>query len=277
LLAAKILLHYFRKLYMRPLYLHVCPALLAAGALLLGGCAIYSPTIPATPLLEKGQVEASVGLRLFAAEATAAWAPTNHLLVVAEGALRDGQASTTNGQGQTSSYQDYHHQGGVGLGYYHAPTPSAPAYVAVVGGVGFASTRLRADDDELTADWLPQPAPSTGNYQARYRRYYGQVYIAWPAPQRRVTGGASLRCSALDYTQLTLVGVPFAPASRVFVEPTGFVRFGRGPIRFQLTAGLSLPVSSDQHRATDKRTSTGSVLLGGALVLRPDLFLKQRD
>ena len=49
--------------------------LLATSTALLSGCAaVYMPTTPGTPLLEKGQVEVRAGVRSFRyAEAGAAW------------------------------------------------------------------------------------------------------------------------------------------------------------------------------------------------------------
>ena len=53
------------------------------SAAVLSGCAVYVPTVPSTPLVQKGQVELTAGLRSFTSlEAGAAWAPTAHLLLV---------------------------------------------------------------------------------------------------------------------------------------------------------------------------------------------------
>jgi hypothetical protein len=251
--------------------------LLAASATLLGGCAVYAPTVPATPVLEKNQVEASVSLRMLVApEATLAWAPTSHLLVVGEGAVQGSNGSYTT-QGQTINYKDYHRQGGLGLGYYRAPTATSPAYLAVVGGVGFASTRLHAEDLEVASPWLPFPFPVyAGEYQANYRRYYGQVYAAWPRPERRVMAGVSLRGTLVDYSRLTLNDSTFSPTNRVFLEPTAFVRFGRGPLKLQLTGGFSLPLTGNGNDPSNKRTAPTSFLFSGGLVFRPDLLKKRQ-
>lgn len=259
----------------RPLFA-TRPVMLAASTLLLSGCAIYAPTVPATPVLEKNQVEASVSLRmLIAPEATLAWAPTDHLLVVGEGAVQSSTGSYTT-QGQTINYKDYHRQGGFGLCYYRAPTATSAAYLAAVGGVGFASTRLHAEDIEVASPWLPFPFPVyAGEYKASYRRYYGQLYAAWPHPGRRVMAGVSLRGTVVDYSQLTLNDSTFAPTNRVFLEPSAFVRFGRGPVRFQLTGGFSLPFTADRDDPSDKRTAPTSFLFSAGLVFRPDLLKKQ--
>ncbi|MDO7877269.1 hypothetical protein Q5H93_21165 [Hymenobacter sp. ASUV-10] len=249
---------------------------LVASVGLLGGCAVYAPTVPATPVLEKGQVEASLSLRmLIAPEATVAWAPTSHLLVVGEGAMQGSDGSYTT-QGQTITYKDYHRQGGLGLGYYRAPTATSAAYLAAVGGVGFASTRLHAEDVEVASPWLPFPFPVyAGEYQASYRRYYGQVYAAWPHPERRVMAGVSLRGTVVDYSSLTLNDSSFTATNRAFLEPSAFVRFGRGPLKFQLTGGFSLPLTGNRNDPSDKRTAPTSFLFSGGLVFRPDLLKKR--
>ena len=60
----------------------------AAALLLLAGCTVYAPTIPSTPLVEKGQVELTAGLRgLNALEAGVAWSPVPHLLLTSEAAF----------------------------------------------------------------------------------------------------------------------------------------------------------------------------------------------
>ena len=253
----------------------VLPVLLAGVALLLGSCAVYAPTIPATPLLEKKQVEVVASLRsLVAFDGSVAWAPTTHLLVVGEAAALQNNGSYSD-QSVDLTYTDYHRQGGLGLGYYQAPTATRPAYWAAVGGVGFASTSLHAVDVGPPGFLFIPATEYRGHYQAQYRRYYGQLYAAWPRPQG-LTCGASLRGTVADYTSLTLEGQPIAPVNRVFLEPTFFMRFGQRALRGQVTAGLSLPLSDDRNNPTAKRTAPLSYLFSIGLVIRPDLLLKKQ-
>jgi hypothetical protein len=95
-----------------------CPLALA---LLLGGCAVYVPTVPSTPLITQNQVEITAGLRgINSLEVDAAWAPTAHLLLAGESALQASTTETTTNN-VTNTYHDYHRQVGLGLGYYQAP------------------------------------------------------------------------------------------------------------------------------------------------------------
>ena len=254
---------------------------LAVGAVWLNGCAVYVPTVPATPLLEKGQVEVTAGLRSFrSGELGAAWSPVPHLLVTGEVAGDLGRTSTTvtTPQGPVT-YLDTHRQGSFGLGYYRAPAGAAGSYVALLGGVGVGRTVFFAlDDYEATSPYLPFPLPTrSGVYDARYRRYYGQVYYARPAFIGDLKGGFSLRTVWLDYIRLTYDNQPVAPSNRVFLEPTVFVRSDHGPLRYYATAGLSAPLSSDRNNPANGRTATWSLLVSGGIILRPDLLRKHRE
>ena len=238
----------------------------------LGGCALYAPTVPSTPLLSKGQVQVTAGFRnLTALEGGAAWAPTNHLLLSAEGAYQ-GSETTTTTNNQTTSSRDYHRRLSLGAGYYRAPTATSRWYLAALGGVGWARTDLHAIDFTIASPWLPLPLPYlSGYYEASYRRYYAQVYVAQPAGELLHTG-FSLRSTWADYTTLTLDGQSFKPTSRLFIEPTFFLKVGNGPLQGQATLGLSMPWSRDNNNPLSKRTSPVSSLVGVSLIFRPDLL-----
>jgi hypothetical protein len=227
--------------------------------------------VPSTPLLSKGQVQVSAGFRNLAAlEGGAAWAPTNHLLLSAEGAYQ-GSETTTTTNNQTSAYHDYHRQLSLGVGYYRAPTATSRWYLAALGGIGWAKTDLHAIDFTIASPWLPLPYLS-GQYEASYRRYYAQAYVAQPAGKDLRTG-FSLRGTWADYTTLTLDGQPFAPTSRLFIEPTFFLKIGEGrPVQGQASLGLSMPWSRDNSNPLSKRTSPVSSLVGVSLIFRPDLL-----
>lgn len=200
-------------------------AYLLGLSVLLGGCAVYVPTVPSTPLLTKNQVEITAGLRgLTSLEVDAAWAPTAHLLLAAESAFQDGTTETTTNN-VTNTYHDYHRQVGLGLGYYQAPSARSAWYLAAVGGVGFASVSLHSLDVAVFYI-LPLPVIS-GRYEARYLRYYGQVYAARPLSPL-IMGGASVRGTLVDYQRLRYEGQPLGPTNRFFIEPTLFARVGHG-------------------------------------------------
>ena len=251
-----------------------CVPVLAAG-LLLGGCAVYVPTVPSTPLLTKGQVEITAGLRgVNSLELDAAWAPTNHLLLAGESAFQGSTTETTTNN-VTSTYHDAHRQVSLGVGYYQAPTERSAWYLAALGGVGFASVDLHSVDFEIASVYLPLPLPYiSGHYQARYFRYYGQVYAARPLGPR-VMGGASLRGTLVDYNQLDFDGQAVASTNRFFIEPTLFLRIGHGVVQGQGTLGMSLPTSGDITNPINKRTAPVSGLISVGVIFRPDL-LKRR-
>lgn len=243
-----------------------------AGVALLSGCAVYAPTVPSTPLLTaKGQVELTAGLRgLNSLEAGGAWSPATHWAVIGESALQSSTTETTTNN-VTTTYRDYHRQAGLGLGYYRVLLASR-LYWAAVGGAGFAAVSLHSIDFAIASPYLPLPFPYiSGHYQAQYRRYYGQLYVAQPLGER-FTGGVSVRGTWVDYSQLTLDGQSVEPTNRFFLEPTLFMRFGRGPIQAQGTLGLSLPTSGDKDNPLNKRTAPVSGLVSIGVVFRPDLL-----
>lgn len=259
------------------------PGAALLGTALLSGCAIYVPTIPATPLLKKGQVEVTAGLRGFASlEAGAAWSPAPHLLLLGESALLASTTTITTGGtapavGSTATYHDAHRQAGLGVGVYRAPTATSKWYLAAVGGLGFASRSLHSIDYEIASVYLPIPLPYySGHYEARYRRYYGQLYLA-QALSERLTEGFSLRSTWVDYTRLTLDGQTLRPTNRGFLEPTFFLRLGKGPIQGQGTFGFSFPTGGAKNDPLNKRTAPVSSLFGISVLVRPDLLVRRRE
>ncbi|AMR29041.1 hypothetical protein A0257_19350 [Hymenobacter psoromatis] len=247
-----------------------CPLVLG---LLLGGCAVYVPTVPSTPLLTQNQVEITAGLRgINSLEVAAAWAPAAHLLLAGESAFQGSTTEMTTNNNVTTTYHDSHRQVGVGLGYYRAPTARSAWYLAAVGGVGFASVELHSIDFAAPSVFLPLPLPYvSGFYEARYRRYYGQLYAAHPLSPL-VTAGASVRGTLVDYTQLTYEGQPLAPTNRFFLEPTLFMRIGHGVVQGEGTLGLSLPTSGDRSNPLNPRTAPVSTLVSIGVIFRPDLL-----
>lgn len=244
---------------------------LAASLTLLGGCAVYVPTIPSTPLVEAGQVEVTAGLRgLNSLEAGAAWSPVPHLLLSTEAAWQPNTQSTTVNN-VTTTHNDSHKQVGFGVGTYRAPTARLPLYLAAVGGIGFASMDLHSVDFGILSAYVPLPVPIEGAYyQASYRRYYGQLYAAYKT--EGVSGGLSLRGTWVDYTRLLADGLPIAPAARFFLEPTVFLRTRPGVLQGQFTLGISAPTGRQPTELQAQRTAPASLLIGAAIVLRPDLL-----
>ncbi|MDQ2771545.1 MAG: hypothetical protein M3Y54_13730 [Bacteroidota bacterium] len=261
-------------------FLRACLPL--AGTALLGSCVTtYVPTVPSTPLLNRGQVEITAGLRgIQNAEVGAAWSPLPHVLLTGEvaAAISPQETTYTDPQGGTNTtYTDSHRQGGVGLGLYQ--TAPGRSYLALMGGIGWGHTNFFAQDDYAVASpFFPLPVPTRqGVYDARYRRYYGQVYLASPEAERGPRFGASFRTVWLDYTHFTYADQPvIVPQTRVLVEPSVFVRFGRGALRYFATAGLSLPLTTNHANPYDKRVASQSYLFSGGIIFRPDLLKHRR-
>ena len=253
-------------------------ASLIAATCLTGCATAYVPTVPATPLLKRGEVEITAGLRsVVFLETTAAWSPLPHLLLTGELAGTSNETATRTSQGVTTTYRNTQRQGTVGLGYYATPKGPPGTYLAVVGGVGWSQANFFGDDDHLGAAYVPVIpfVVRAGYYDVRYRRYYGQFYCAIPLNESESRGGFSLRAVALDYTRLTFAGRPLTPSNRVFLEPSLFFRSRPGPLRGFATFGLSLPLRSDARNFADARTSNWSGLISGGVILRPDLLLRQ--
>lgn len=230
-------------------------------SLALGGCAVYSPTVPSTPLLEKGQVEATVAFRaLVATEASLAWSPVPHLLLVGEGAFRGG-SSSSSGSGTSTDTLNTHKQVGFGLGSYRISGGKVPLYMAAVAGVGFASVEVT--DAPLFG--------TSSRFEANYTRYYGQFYLAQRG--EKITLGASVRGTWVQYNKLLQDQGPVSShVAHFYLEPTVFGRFGRGPLQGMFTAGLSLPGSSVRADPFRETLAPTSALVSVGLVVRPHLF-----
>jgi len=235
---------------------------------LLSGCAVYVPTVPSTPLVTKaGETEVTVGMRSFTSgELTAAWSPASNVLVTTEGAMLRNEASATRGN-ETTEYVSLHKQAGVGVGTYRLLGKEKSVYVAAVGGMGFAKANMYDHKlDALGLFGLSTPV----HYESNYTRYYGQVYAA--SLGRTVSYGASLRTTLVHYNSLKRDGQSTSTPNRLFLEPTAFIRFGRGPIQGQGMLGLSLPTTSGAHPDETRNLAPATLLLGAGIVIRPQLF-----
>jgi hypothetical protein len=245
-----------------------------AGSALFSSCAVYVPTVPSTPLVRKANdVEITAGLRsLSSLEASAAWAPTSRLLLTAEGAMQDSNGSETRNN-VTTNYTNTHRQFGLGLGTYRLLGPDSSAYLGAVGGVGFAAASIH--DNQLEGYFLIIPlfGPLI-HFEANYLRYYGQVYAA--NQDGVLTYGASARATFVDYTRLKRNGEDIASGNHFFLEPTLFMRFGRGPFQGQATLGVSMPLTASRFNPDHRNLAPATTLIGAAVVFRPHL-LRKRD
>ena len=231
--------------------------------------AVYVPTVPSTPLLRnKGEVEITAALRgLSSLEAGAAWSPAPQLLVAGEAALQSSEGSETRNN-VTTAYRNFHRQAGLGIGTYRLLGPDQSLYLGALGGIGLATARVYDSNIDLLFFTAPV------QYQARYLRYYGQLYLAQQGP--RVSYGFSVRGTFVDYRKLLRDGAPIEPLSRFFLEPTLFLRVGRGALQGVATIGISLPNRRDPQNPDNPNLSPSSTLVSAGVVLRPH-FLRPRN
>ena len=143
----------------------------------------------------------------------------------------------------------------------------------MTGGTGWGSRNFIAFDDYKSSPYIPIPLPTrAGIYDALYRRYYGQVYFAHPLWAKDMLGGLSFRSVYVDYSRLTYAGQPIIDGNNLFLEPSFFLRYGRGFFRYYATGGLSLPLGSGTNDPVSQRTAAVSYLLGAGIIFRPDLL-----
>ncbi|SES89404.1 hypothetical protein [Hymenobacter actinosclerus] len=251
--------------------------LLVFTGLAAASCAVYVPTVPTTPLLrQKGEMEITAGTRSFASlEAGAAWVPVGRLLVAGEAAFKPASDSKTN----NSIYRDYHRQAGLGLGTFWLLGRNQTSYLAAIGGVGLAASQVYDPSVDVAVILLPFPplgTPKQGSlYQARYRRYYGQLY--WAAQQERSSFGFSVRGTLVDYYKLHRDQLPISTANRFFLEPTCFLRYGRGPIQGQVTLGISVAPGADSSSPDRNNLTPISTLIGVGVVVKPSLWFQRSN
>jgi len=235
--------------------------------MVVSGCAVYVPTVPSTPLLRnKGEVEATIAVRnLSSLEAGAAWSPVSHVLLTGEAALQTSKGSETYNN-VTTNYRNVHRQVGIGVGTYRLLGKDQSTYLGIVGGVGVANV------DVYNTRVLPYPTPVV-RYQASYLRYYGQGYVA----RQNAWGsyGMSLRGTVVDYRQLLRAGVPLDTAAHFFVEPTLFVRVGRGALQAVGTLGFSIPSYLVPLNTERRIMSPVTSLVSVGVVVRPHLLWRK--
>ncbi|WP_426061056.1 hypothetical protein [Hymenobacter sp. B1770] len=229
----------------------------------LSGCAVYSPTVPSTPLVQKGQVELAASMRtLLSLDGSVAYSPINCFLISGEGAIRQtGGNKVVNGM--KTGFTDTHRQVSSGVGAYQEFGANRSLYAAAVGGVGVAAANVHYG-----------LLGSLSEYTANYTRYYGQLYMAQRG--QLISGGASLRATWLSFNSLLFDHTPIAPVARLYFEPSFFLRAGKGALQTQLTVGISVPARTGSNYDA-KYLSARSSLVSLGLVFQPALLKKRGD
>jgi hypothetical protein len=163
-------------------------------ALATTSCAVYAPLAPVTPLVqEAGELEVQAGVHTPSAlTASVSYSPVRHLLLTATGAA--------NFNGGDTTYFRYQHAE-VAAGYYTVFSQRR-SYLGVLAGYG--RTHSRRGYEDFGSGLLGGSYNGLARYDARYNRYFGQVYLAAPGP--KTTFGGSLRATALDFSRLTRNG-----------------------------------------------------------------------
>ncbi|GAB2861822.1 hypothetical protein [Hymenobacter ruber] len=245
------------------------------GAAFLTSCAVYVPTVPSTPLVTKaGDVEVTAAVRgLSSLEVGGAWSPAAHVVVTGETALMVSNGSETV-NGSTWKYTSVHKQAGVGVGTYRLVGAEQKGYLGAIGGFGLAKANVYDPhaDDLIIPIFGKRP---TTYFEATYQRYYGQLYAAHLGEV--VSYGASARGTFVHYSQLQRNYEAIASPTNFFIEPTLFLRAGRGPLQFQGTLGFSIPTHVDAGSESQRNLSPVSMLISAGVVLRPQLFRHRAD
>lgn len=239
----------------------------------LSGCAVYVPTVPSTPLLRnKGEVEVTAGMRsLSSFEAGVAWSPAGRLLVSGEAALQASKITETRNN-VSSDYYNRHRQAALGLGTYRLLGRQQSTYLAAMGGIGLA--RATVYDAHFESFLFPIfGVPAIATYKARYQRYYGQLYVA--ELKERASYGFSVRGTFVDYSKLQRDNEAVMPSSHFYLEPTWFLRLGKGPIQAQGTVGFSVPLGADLESPDRRNLTPTSMLVSAGVVVRPQLFRRR--
>jgi hypothetical protein len=96
------------------------------------------------------------------------------------------------------------------------------------------------------------------------------VYVA--QQKARISYGLSVRGTAVSYHQLLRNNAAIEPSNRFFLEPTGFIRVGQGPVQGMATIGVSLPGSPNRQNLDQIRLSPSTSLISLGVVLRPHLL-----
>lgn len=242
-------------------------AVVLAGAALLSGCAVYAPTVPGTPLLRAtGDSEITLALRgVNALELAGACSPAPGLLVTLDGALQTSKRTETSTSG-TSEYRNVHQQGNVGLGTYRLLGADKSIYLGVLGGLGFASASIH---DVSSSTYLPLFGPDV-HYEVDYTRYYGQLYLAEIG--ETTSYGFSVRGTLANYYHLKRDDKEFASPSQFFVEPTIFLRIGRGVVQGEGTLGVSMPVRGGTEEMYHSNLAPTTLLVSLGMVFRPSML-----
>ncbi len=243
------------------------PQLLISGALLgLTGCGVYTPLLPTTPLVQRGQVEITTAVAPFpglvnlttspkptsvwlpAAEGSVAWAPIRHLSLLVSG------ATTYVGQLRPAATQYVRNRHWAASAGWHT-TRAAPTgnwYVAVLVGAGRGNSALAKEEAQQDGGLFSTPGLAVSFYEARYRKQFIQAYATRATAGRQgvsVTGAVRFTHLSFDRLQryrrvngadLPPAFVPAAGAPTAYLEPAVSLRWGANRLQGLVGMGVAI-------------------------------------
>lgn len=235
-------------------------AILGLGALLLGGCSVYTPMLGAAPEIRaKGELEATAAWSLSNRfDVGATYSPVPHLLVRAaastKGADRSRVANDSSSYSQVNQYE-------LAVGTYW---PLGEHWL--VGGLaGFGQAHAEArytDDGTVRLFSFRDPAPHL--FDAIYGKYSAEAYATWQ-PTPTLSLGVSYRVVQVRLTDATDFGVPVQAAPILRSEPMFFLRVrpGRSELfQLQLATGGSTTFGYNELTADDRTDPARQFKLG---------------
>ncbi|HET9504720.1 MAG TPA: hypothetical protein VFO93_14350 [Hymenobacter sp.] len=236
-------------------------ALLWLGALLLGGCSVYTPMLGAAPDIKaKGELEATAAWSLTnRLDVGATYSPVRHLLVRAAASTKGGGHSAapndSSSYSQTAQYE-------LAVGTYW---PLGQHWlVGGLAGFGQAHAQARYDDDG-NARLFSFRNPTQHQFDARYHKYSAEVYAGYQ-PSARVSLGLAYRVVQVRLTDVTDLGVPVQAGPVLRGEPMLFVRLGPPagprPWQMQLAVGSSSTFGYNERPAADRADPARQFKLG---------------
>lgn len=225
-------------------------AISSLGALLLGGCSVYTPMLGAAPDIKaKGELEATAAWSLTNRfDVGATYSPVRHLLVRAaastKGADHSAAPDDSSSYGQVNQYE-------LAVGTYW---PLGQHWlVGGLAGFGQAHAEARYTDDG-TVRLFSFVDPTRHQFDASYRKYSGEAYATYQ-PNLTLSLGLAYRVVQVRLTDVTDLGVPVQSAPILRSEPMFFVRVRPGRSeqwQLQAAVGTSTTFGYDERTAADR-------------------------
>ncbi len=210
-----------------------------------------------------------------ALQGAVAWAPISHLTLLTSG----GTTYVGHLRPQATQYVR-NRQADIGIGLHTAWGNGW--YGAALGGVGWGRGVLAHPDQVSGGGFFATPAVITSSYDARYRRWFGQVYGGYTeSAGLRFTGiirYTQLRFESLtrhrlrsDGTNLPPELVPAAEAPTRYLEPACQLQVTRQRLGAVFAVGLSValqhPTMPPTGQIAPYQRVTPMMSVGGALRL----------